>query len=85
MLDRLGLSKKAARVAVFPRELTMMDSISGEMVTTIPTGEEFVKRFHYPYSLIHRADLQAVLLKACLAEARINVLTGCTVKRFSPS
>src|ERR1700738_1859978 len=65
MLHRLGLEREVEQLAVFPQELVMMDSVTGESVTRIPTDERFVARFDYPYTLIHRADLHVVLLNAC--------------------
>jgi salicylate hydroxylase len=50
---------------VFPNNLIMMDSITGEEVTRIPLGETFRNKFKKPYALIHRADLHKVLLEAC--------------------
>ena len=52
-------------LAVFPDNLIMMDSVTGEEVTRIPLGDAFRKKFHHPYALIHRADLHKVLLEAC--------------------
>jgi 2-polyprenyl-6-methoxyphenol hydroxylase-like FAD-dependent oxidoreductase len=65
MLDMLGLTEPVSALAVFPNNLVMMDSITGEEVTRIPLGEAFRKKFHHPYALIHRADLHNVLLDAC--------------------
>ena len=57
MFEQLGLVEPITRLAVFPNNLVMMDSITGEEVTRIPLGAEFRKKFHHPYALIHRADL----------------------------
>jgi len=65
MFERLGLVAPISALAVFPNNLIMRDSITGEDVTRIPLGEAFRKRFHHPYALIHRADLHRVLLDAC--------------------
>jgi len=65
MLEVLGLIEPISALAVFPDNLVMMDSISGEEVTRISLGDAFRKKFHYPYALIHRADLHNVLLDAC--------------------
>jgi salicylate hydroxylase len=65
MLERLGLIAPISALAVFPENLIMFDSISGEEVTRIPLGDPFRKKFHHPYALIHRADLHNVLLEAC--------------------
>ncbi len=51
-------------LAVFPNNLIMLDSITGEEVARIPLGEVFRNSFKHPYALIHRADLHKVLLDA---------------------
>jgi salicylate hydroxylase len=65
MLEVLGLIEPISALAVFPDNLVMMDSVTGEEVTRISLGDAFRKKFHYPYALIHRADLHNVLLDAC--------------------
>ncbi len=65
MFDVLGLTDAVSALAVFPNNLIMMDSITGEEVTRIPLGEAFRRKFKHPYALIHRADLHNVLLEAC--------------------
>src|SRR5215470_14286608 len=65
MFERLGLIAPISALAVFPENLVMLDSITGEEVTRIPLGDAFRKKFHHPYALIHRADLHNVLLEAC--------------------
>jgi 3-hydroxybenzoate 6-monooxygenase len=65
MFEILGLIEPINALAVFPDNLIMMDSITGEEVTRIPLGADFRKKFKHPYGLIHRADLHKVLLEAC--------------------
>ena len=65
MFERLGLIEPISALAVFPENLVMLDSISGEEVSRIPLGDAFRRKFHYPYALIHRADLHNVLLEHC--------------------
>jgi salicylate hydroxylase len=65
MFERLGLIDPVSALAVFPENLIMFDSITGEEVTRIPLGDGFRKKFHHPYALIHRADLHKVLLEQC--------------------
>jgi 3-hydroxybenzoate 6-monooxygenase len=65
MFERLGLTEPISALAVFPENLVMFDSITGEEVTRIALGDAFRKKFHYPYALIHRADLHNVLLEQC--------------------
>ncbi len=73
MFDVLGLIEPVSALAVFPNNLIMMDSITGEEVTRIPLGDAFRKKFHHPYALIHRADLHNVLLEACRKSNRIRL------------
>src|SRR3984885_6427778 len=73
MLEHLGLVEPISALAVFPNNLIMRDSITGEEVTRISLGEAFRKRFHHPYALIHRADLLNVLLDACRKSNRIRL------------
>jgi len=65
MFERLGLIEPVSALAVFPNNLIMMDSVTGEEVTRIPLGDAFRRKFHHPYALIHRADLHKVLLETC--------------------
>src|SRR5437764_2132744 len=65
MFERLGLIAPISALAVFPENLIMFDSITGEEVTRIALDDAFRKKFHYPYALIHRADLHTVLLEQC--------------------
>src|SRR6202451_84904 len=73
MFEILGLIEPINALAVFPNNLIMMDSISGEEVTRISLGDPFRKKFHHPYALIHRADLHNVLLDAARKSNRIRL------------
>src|SRR6202045_2940653 len=73
MFEKLGLIDPISALAVFPNNLIMMDSVTGQEVTRIPLGDTFRKKFHHPYALIHRADLHKVLLQACLKSDLIRL------------
>ena len=73
MFEALGLVAPISALAVFPNNMIMMDSITGEEVTRMPLGEAFRKKFKHPYALIHRADLHKVLLEACGKSDRIRL------------
>src|ERR1700688_2493600 len=73
MFEELGLIEPISTLAVFPNNLIMMDSVTGQEVTRIPLGDAFRKKFHHPYALIHRADLHKVLLEACQASNLIRL------------
>ena len=82
LFDRLGIRDEISSTAVFPESLLVMDSITAEEVTRIPLGEKFRDRFRYPYALIHRADIHAVLLQACRSSPMITLVTSQKVVRF---
>jgi len=65
MFEKLRLIEPISALAVFPENLVMLDSITGEEVTRISLGDAFRKKFYHPYALIHRADLHNVLLDDC--------------------
>ena len=69
----LGLIAPVSALAVFPNNLIMCDSVTGEEITRIPLGAAFRRKFHHPYALIHRADLHKVLLEACRKSGRIRL------------
>jgi 3-hydroxybenzoate 6-monooxygenase len=81
-LRELGLEATAKKVAVFPKALVMMDSISAEQVVSIPL-DGFEKRFGAPYALAHRADLLNVFLEACRAEPLVALETSRHVTDFN--
>src|SRR3984893_2721041 len=63
--DKLGIKDAVLADAWRPGAQEMRCALSGESVTRIPLGEEFIARFHEPYAVTHRHDLHAVLLDAC--------------------
>jgi len=73
MFEVLNLIEPINALAVFPNNLIMMDSITGEEVTRIPLGTAFRRKFQHPYALIHRADLHKVLLDACVTSNLIHL------------
>lgn len=75
-LDRLGILKDVTEDAVFPRQLLMMDALSGNPITAVETGEAFRARYGYRYGVMHRSDLHGHLLRACSAHPAITMETN---------
>ncbi len=63
--DKLGIKDAVLADAWRPGAQEMRCALSGESVTRIPLGDEFLARFHEPYAVTHRHDLHAALLNAC--------------------
>lgn len=83
IFERLGLTTAVLARASLPQTLRMMDGITGEEVTSIPLNEAFLKRFTYPYALIHRADLHRIFVDACARCPEIEVSTGVKVRGYT--
>lgn len=75
MLDRLGVLEAIKHVAAFPESINLRDALSGERVFHLKTGEEFVRRFQYPYAVIYRPDLHNTLIEACRARPALVEIT----------
>jgi salicylate hydroxylase len=83
VFDRLGVTDAVSAIATFPQAMAVIDALDGSTITLLPLGERFVKRFGYPYGLMHRADLHRVLLDACRALPQsIELLTGSRLAQF---
>ena len=76
MLDRLGLLDSVLTLATCPRNLVMMDAVTGSPLTRLDLGHSFRRHYGYPYIVMHRGDLLAVELKACRGEPLITLDSG---------
>lgn len=75
VLDELGVLDALRPAAVRPRELVLMDALSGERITSLDTGAAFLERYGHPYVVVHRHDLHQRLVDACLAHG-VTIATG---------
>ncbi len=76
MLDRLGVLEGVLKLATFPKNLVMMDAVSGLPITRLDLGVAFRAHYGYPYIVMHRGDLLAAELKACRCEPSITLHSG---------
>ena len=82
MFERLGITDAVMAEATIPKNILMLDALSGGEVTHIPTGPKFRARFTHPYIIIHREDLHRVLIDACAAVPHIVMEGGAEVAGF---
>jgi salicylate hydroxylase len=80
VLADLGLDNAIAAAAIEPAAIDVMDGRSGRRLTTVP-GSRFRALYRFPYRVIHRADLQAILVAAA-KRIRIRLELGATVESF---
>ena len=76
MFEKLAVAEEIKAQTVFPDQLVTMDAVSGQQIPRIPLKDKFLKRFRYPYGLIHRADLHSVLLRQCETSPLVQLMTS---------
>ena len=83
-LDRIGVSAAVIEKADSPPAVLMIDALTGEEITRVPTGRPaFRERFKHPYFIIHRIDLHNVLLEACRRDPLVTLEADAMVTRLS--
>ncbi|HEY8611053.1 MAG TPA: 3-hydroxybenzoate 6-monooxygenase [Roseomonas sp.] len=80
--DHLGIGDAARAMAVYVDRLRLMDALTAEDIASIDLTEPFRHRFGNPYAVVHRGDLHGVFVRACQAQLRINLRTGCAVTGY---
>mgnify|MGYP000047146812 CR=1 FL=1 len=78
VLAYLGLDGAMAKVAIEPAAIEVHNGIAGRRLTSVP-GSAFRERYGFPYRVLHRADLQALLADAVAHHADIRLRLGATV------
>jgi salicylate hydroxylase len=84
MLEKVGLKDAVLADAHIPPVQEMRDALTGKLITTVPLGENFQKRFGgQPYAVTHRADIHGTFLKACQGSNLITLETSRRVEDFT--
>lgn len=76
VLFALGLKDALKPVAVAPARIALHDGHSGARLNHVELGSTAARRYGYPYWVLHRADLQKVLVAACESEPQITLSLG---------
>ena len=71
VLRGLGVADALAKHAVAPEGVQLIDARAGQRLTTVPLGPMAEMRYGAPYWVVHRADLQRVLLDAVQANDNV--------------
>ncbi len=83
VLARMGLLDRLRDTAVRIDRLRIRLGRNGTELAGLPFGAEAEARFGMPFLVIHRADLQAVLLDGARAHPAISIETGLAVAGFA--
>jgi len=85
ILEALGLTEALDRAAVQPDAIDMRSGRTGEPIVSLPLGASARVAYGAPYRLLHRADLQSLLLNAVRGDARITLNLGAGARGASQS
>jgi salicylate hydroxylase len=83
LLIELDLAEKLQPHVVAPEWLLIRRARTGDEIARMRLGDEIALRYGAPYWIIHRADLQAVLRDAVLANPDIVLQLGVRVHGFA--
>ena len=73
--ERLGIAEAMNDISFNPEAICLLDSMDGRELSRQTLGPAFQARFHRPYRVGFRADVQAVLLKAVQACGEIVTIS----------
>ncbi|WP_262028527.1 FAD-dependent oxidoreductase [Microvirga sp. Mcv34] len=79
----LGLGAALRRVVTEPQQVVVRAIRSGKPIGQVALGAFMRKRFEAPYWVVHRADLQTILLDAVRSEPAIRLVMGRTVEEVT--
>jgi salicylate hydroxylase len=83
ILIGLGLGEQLLPCVTAPEELIVANARSGRVLARAPLGAAAERRYGAPYWIIHRGDLQSVLVAAVQANPDIVLRLGTRVDDFA--
>jgi salicylate hydroxylase len=83
VLIALGLGDKLKPLVVAPEELRVFNAQTARLLARSPLGASIEQRHGAPYWVIHRGDLQSVLLDAAYAHPDVTIQLGTRVEDFA--
>jgi salicylate hydroxylase len=83
ILIALGLERQLRQCVVAPGELRVINARTAKALVRAPLGSAAEERYGAPYWVIHRGDLQAVLIDAVRTHVDIAVQLGTRVEDFA--
>jgi salicylate hydroxylase len=76
ILVALGLGPALMRAGTEPERLVVRRARRGEVLAEMPLGPAMRERYGAPYILVHRADLQMMLLDKVRSHPRVRLVFG---------
>ncbi len=82
LVSALGIGAELAEVVGVPDAILAVDGASGRTLQRLPLGDWLAARHGAPYWVVHRADLQRVMLKACRAAQSVRITNGFELEKI---
>lgn len=82
VFDHLGIGEAACKTAVFIDRCRLMDAVTAQQVTELTIDDSFLDRFKYPYAVVHRAELHALMRDACEESELVELRTNAEVQSY---
>ena len=79
----LGLGDALKPRVVCPEDIRIRKATSGSEIVRVPLGAYAQQRYGAPYWMVHRGDLQAVLVDAARANPDIKLTLGSQVQDYA--
>ncbi len=83
ILHQLGVLDKLLQAAVRPEAVVLKDAATLRELARVPLGQAAEARWHAPYLVAHRADLQDALMASAVGTAGIEIVTGARVAQVA--
>ncbi|WP_438748760.1 FAD-dependent monooxygenase [Pararhizobium sp. O133] len=80
ILDRLGLTSRLEQVWSDPSSINLVDGSSLRTLASVPSGKFARDRWKAPYGVLHRADLQKILLEAVESNPLCRLRLGVRIE-----
>jgi len=81
LLDSLGLAAALRQAAVRPEAIVLRRASTSREIARVPLGAAGTRRWGADYLVIHRADLQSVLLEAVKTHPAIRLDLGLAIEK----
>lgn len=79
----LGLEAALEAACSFPQSICIADGKSGRTLGVLPLGSEFRKRFGSPYAVVHRGDLQEILLHQLAGLSNVTLTLASPIDNYA--
>ena len=82
-LKQLGVFEELGQLTWAPRNIRVMDGLTGKQLNVLELGDHFENHFGEPYRVSHRADLHNALLHVAQNSPGVTLKTSMKLKKLT--